>query len=174
MEKYILSEIFTLIPKEIYTKEMGVEALRDQFSIEGDRRCLEHECAGLPVVAVYAADNNISSEDGSEPLPLVVRLMDEREKIHNYNKVIFHYSNEKGIAHVVIFTGEDLKLANSFKSDSFESALYFMFLSIKQLQMNPRQCTIRVCSGISDKEEETVARFFNGVEKNNLDNLILK
>ena len=77
-------------------------------------------------------------------------------------------------AHIIICTGEELKLANSFKADSFESALYFLFLSIQKLQMNPKQCVIRVCSDISQEQEETVKRFFNGVEKNNLDNCILK
>ena len=76
-------------------------------------------------------------------------------------------------SHTVIATGSELKMANSFKADSFESALYFLFLSIQQLQMNPRQCTVRVCSAITPQQEETIARFFSGVEKNNLDNLIL-
>ncbi len=167
MEKYILSGTFTLIPREIYTRERGIEALEGQFALQGEH--VFNEYGYKDAVVAFA----LRKEDtGENVYPFIVRLLEEAAGLEAFNKVVFHYSSAGNVAHIIICMGEELKLANSFKADSLESALYFLFLSIQQLQMNPRQCTIRVCSGINGEQEATIARFFNGVEKNNLDNLI--
>lgn len=164
MGKYILSEYFTLIPKEVYTHELAGRILSDQFSMDMESQVgafvLEKENA---VVAFRQESRN-----GETCLPFVVKLLDEATQIDAYNKVVFHYLQEKGIAHIIIYTGEDLKLANSFKADSFESALYFLFLSIKGLQMNPKQCVVRVCWQITSDQESVFAKFFNGFKINDL------
>lgn len=170
MERYFLSETFTLIPKELYTPQCGEEALNAQFSLKGSYIYKDYcfESAGAVIAFAIKKENN---ENGAS-LPFVVKLLEESLTISNYNRVVFHYSKERKLAHIIICTGEELKLANSFKADSFESALYFLFLSIQQLQMNPKQCIVRVCSEIESQQEDTIKRFFNGVETNNLSNLI--
>lgn len=169
-EKYILSELFTLFPSELYTPEQGREALQRQFALEGEYAFGRYGFANAGAVVAYA----VPSGCPADTLPFVARLLEETTHIAHYNKVIFHYSSSRRLSHTVISAGEELKLANSFKADSFESALYFLFLSIRQLQMNPKQCIIRVCSPITVQQEETIGRFFNGVETNNLNNIIQK
>lgn len=173
MKQYILSGLFTLIPEELYTPEFGKEALCSQFSLNDGYIFNGHRLNGTNAVVAYALKEEETVKEGQLPEPFAIRLMEECDNINEYNKVVFHYSGEKNLSHTVIATGGELKMANSFKADSFESALYFLFLSIKQLQMNPRQCTVRVCSAITPQQEETIARFFSGVETNNLDNQIL-
>ena len=182
MEKYILSEIFTLIPKELYTAECGEIALKEQFSLKGEYLYEEYPLSGANAVVAYALPQNFSQQKYGEAqelkkesdtmYPFIVRMLKETEAIESYNKVIFHYSKEKKLAHIVISAGEELKIANCFKADTFESALYFLFLSIQQLQMNPKQCIVRVCSDMSTEQEQTIGKFFNGVEKNNLSQII--
>ncbi len=174
MEKYILSEIFTLIPKDFYTPQMGKAALMEQFGLEG-----EYSFHSIPynkenAVIAYALPHGLEyGEDGDcNALPFVTRLLEETGQITGYNKVVFHYNCAKKLSHTIICTGEELKLANSFKADSFESALYFLFLAIQQLQMNPKQCIVRVCCHMTPQQEAIISRFFNGIEVNNLDNLI--
>lgn len=162
MNSYSLTEIFTLIPAEVYTPANGKEALREQFSLGEDFTYSEQPVEKHNAVMAYA---------GTTP-PFALRLIEECNAITNYNRVVFHYSAEHNLSHTIICTAEELKLANSFKAESFESALYFLFLSIKQLQINPKQCVIRVCSDISPAQEEIITKFFNSVEKNNLNNFI--
>ena len=173
MKQYILSDLFTLIPQELYTPELGKEALCSQFNINEEYSFNGHRLTGTKAVVAYAIKEDERAENGQHPEPFAIRLIEECSNIDEYNRVVFHYSSGKNLSHTVIAAGTELKIANSFKADSFESALYFLFLSIQQLQMNPRQCTVRVCSAITPQQEETIARFFNGVEKNNLDNHIL-
>jgi|GEM_PF-2530143 len=176
MKKYILSEIFTLIPKELYTPQTGEFVLKEQFSLESGYDFYSHLYENGNAVVSYALPENVKKEysKGENIYPLIVKLLDEANAIESFNKVIFHYCTNKRIAHIVIYMGDELKLANSFKADSFESALYFLFLSIQQQQMNPKQCVVRVCSEILPQQEDTIKKFFNGVEKNNLNNIILK
>ena len=173
MKQYILSDLFTLIPQELYTPSLGKEALCSQFNLNGSYTFKGHLLASTKAVVAFAVEEGNGEGGAMDSCPFAVRLIEECDSIDEYNKVVFHYSAQKMLSHTVIATGSELKIANSFKADSFESALYFLFLSIQQLQMNPRQCTVRVCSAITPQQEETIARFFSGVEKNNLDNLIL-
>ncbi len=174
MGKYILSEIFTLVPKEVYTPQLGKAALVEQFGLQGEYEFHEtfHEKADAVMAYALPASGEGKNNVCSKPYPFIVRLLQEMEEITGYNKVVFHYNPERRLSHTIISTGDELKLANCFEADSFESALYFLFLSIRQLQMNPKQCTVRVCSCIDSGQEKTISRFFSGVEKNNLDNLI--
>ena len=169
MSKYILSEIFTLVPAEVYTPEIAREALAGQFPLNGDVQvqavALEKEGA----MVVYPSGAQMEGV-----LPFAVRMMEEASSVKEYNKVVFHYSAEKRLSHTIIYIGEELKLANSFKADSFESALYFLFLAIKGLQMNPRQCTVRVCCNITKEQEGIFSRFFKGFQVNDLDILLNK
>lgn len=173
MKQYTLSGLFTLIPVELYTPEFGKEALCNQFNLSDGYTFNGHRLNGTKAVLAYALKQEEVTAQGPQPEPFAIRLIEECGNINEYNRVVFHYSACKNLSHTVIATGEELKMANSFKADSFESALYFLFLSIQQLQMNPRQCTVRVCSEITPEQEQTIARFFGGVQKNNLDNQIL-
>lgn len=165
MQKYFYTEKFALIPRQLYTDALGKEAFAAQFQLEEDAPIGICTPDGKEIVVVY--------NQCGEGLPFVVRLMEEASAIEDFNKVAFHYSKEKGIAHIVIYTGSELRLANSFKVDSFESALYFLFLSIKGLQMNPQQCVVHICWNIDPAQKQTVDRFFKGTLINDLDTFIL-
>ena len=171
MSKYILSEIFTLLPADICTPETAAKTLIGQFSLDEETEVssfiLEKEGAAV----VYPS---VGSEADKSSLPFVIRLIEEASALDEHNKVVFHYCTGRKLSHTIIYIGEQLKLANSFKADSFESALYFLFLAIKGLQMNPRQCTVRVCCAITKEQENVFSRFFKGFQVNNLDILLQK
>ena len=177
-KKYILSEHFTLIPAEYYSPQQGEAALKGQFALQGNHIFGRYDFEQANAVVAYAIPQENSGNEGGgqeeNPVPLVAKLLELTNEIAHYNKVIFHYSSKKNISHIVIAAGNELKLANSFKADSFESALYFLFLAIKGLQMNPRQCTVRVCCGITKEQEEIFSRFFKGFQVNDLDILFTK
>ena len=161
MQKYFYTEKFTLIPQQVYTPQLGREALAAQFLLGDEDAVGTYIPQGEEAVVVY--------HQFQEGLPFVVRLMEEAAAIGDFNKVAFHYSKEKAIAHIVIYTGSELRLANSFKVDSYESALYFLFLSIRGLQMNPQQCVVHICWNIDPAQKLTADRFFKGTQVNDLD-----
>ena len=170
MGKYFYTEKFTLIPKQIYTPELGREALVQQFQLNPEAQIESCDVCAAEVVMAYCAPCVECGEpDIEKPLPLASGMMRAVYDTEEYNKVAFHYSKERGFAHIIIYTGEELKLANAFKADSYESALYFLFLSIKGLQMNPQQCVITLCWDIDAAQREIAGKFFKGTKVNNLD-----
>lgn len=164
MDKFVLTEIFTLLPKDLYSPQLGKNALMGQFSLDENVPVGVHFMEKDNAVVVYRQ----SGQEGEEPLPFVVKMLEEACNIPVYNKVMFHYSKEKRLSHTIIYNGEELKLANSFRADSFESALYFLFLSIQGLQMNPKQCVVRVCCPVTEEQERIFAKFFNGFQVKDL------
>ena len=76
MSKYILSEIFTLVPAEVYTPETAREALAGQFPLNGDVQvqavALEKEGA----MVVYPSNAQMEGA-----VPFAVRLMEEDAKL---------------------------------------------------------------------------------------------
>ena len=170
MGKYFYTEKFTLIPKQIYTPELGREALEQQFRLTPEVEVESCDvCADEAVIVYCAQDIEHGTPDVEKMLPLAAGMMQAVYGTEEYNKVAFHYSRERGFAHIIIYTGEELKLANAFKVDSYESALYFLFLSIKGLQMNPQQCVITLCWDIDAAQREIAGKFFKGTKVNNLD-----
>ena len=107
MEKYILSEIFTLIPKELYSRERGEAALKEQFSLSDGYIYNEYLLSSSNAVAAFA----LPQGNGPEVYPFIVRMLEEAAAIDHYNKVVFHYSTERRLAHIVISTGNELKIA---------------------------------------------------------------
>jgi hypothetical protein len=173
MGRYIYTEKFTLIPKEAYTPQLGREALEQQFHIGAEDHIDTCDVCEADAVAVYCAPGaGCNTSDMDKPLPLAAGMMQVVCGAEEFNKAAFHYSREKGFAHIIIYAGKELKLANAFKVDSYESALYFLFLSIQQLQMNPKQCIVRVCFQATIEQQQIMDKFFNGVEIHNLSNTI--
>ena len=112
MEKYILSEIFTLIPQELYTAKNGETALKEQFSLKEGYiyNGYKFSCANAVVAFALpfskedqASGNQEGSGTGADTMyPFIVRMLNETAAIDSFNKVIFHYSKEKTLAHIVI------------------------------------------------------------------------
>ncbi len=170
MGRYIYTEKFTLIPKEAYTPQLGREALEQQFHIGTEDHIDTCDVCEADAVAVYCAPGaGCNASDVEKPLPLAAGMMQVVCGAEEFNKVAFHYSRERGFAHIIIYAGKELKLANAFKVDSYESALYFLFLSIKRLQMNPQQCVITICWDIEAAQREIAEKFFKGTQVINLE-----
>lgn len=170
MGRYIYTEKFTLIPKEAYTPQLGREALEQQFHIGAEDHIDTCDVCEADAVAVYCAPGaGCNTSDMDKPLPLAAGMMQVVCGTEEFNKAAFHYSREKGFAHIIIYAGKELKLANAFKVDSYESALYFLFLSIKGLQMNPQQCVITICWDIEAAHREIAEKFFKGTHVINLE-----
>ena len=77
MEKYILSEIFTLIPKELYSRERGEAALKEQFSLSDGYIYNEYLLSSSNAVAAFA----LPQGNGPEVYPFIVRMLEEAAAI---------------------------------------------------------------------------------------------
>ena len=68
-----------------------------------------------------------------------------------------------GWLYLVIAQGRSLCLANVFRAQDFTTAEYFIFLSLKRLQMNPEVSTICFRTPLDMEAEMSLYRYFKSV-----------
>lgn len=171
MDYYYLTGKFTLIPNMFFTQQNAVEAMKELFGVEKGEIIKHSPIQLFNAYMVYSLPIEIVSKmkEGENIYPFAFCLIDFLKNIKEYNKVIFHYSSSHNLAHVVICKGNELQLVNSYSANSFESAVYFLFLALKQTIINPLQTKIQMCSEFSPQEVQTIEKYFSGVEINCID-----
>ena len=88
--------------------------------------------------------------------------------------MLVHYDQSQKILHLVIYKGETLELANTYTANCFKTALYYIFLSLKQTIINPQQTILRVFNTLSQEELQLIEKYFNGTEIINSEDKIIK
>ena len=82
-------------------------------------------------------------------------------KIDKINKIFFKYI--KGEASIIIYEDKRLAFCNNFPAQHFNTALYYLFLALKQVQFNPEQTTIFVSGSIPESEISNITKYFSRV-----------
>jgi len=95
-------------------------------------------------------------------LPELYYLLLELSGLSEYNKIVASWRD--GWLHLVIAQGRSLQLCNVFQAPDFTTAEYFLFLSLKKLQLNPEVSTVFFRTPLSPEEELSLYRYFKAVE----------
>ena len=94
-------------------------------------------------------------------LPELYYLLRELDSIQEYNKIVASWHG--GYLHLVIAQGKSLCLANVFEAPDFTTAQYFLFLSLKRLQLNPEVSTVSFRTPLDPESEMSLYRYFKAV-----------
>ena len=94
-------------------------------------------------------------------LPEMYYLLRELECLTEYNKVVASW--HAGWLHLVIAQGKSLRLANVYAAPDFTTAEYFLFLGLKQLQLNPEVTTVCFRTPLEPENEMSLYRYFKAV-----------
>jgi hypothetical protein len=103
--------------------------------------------------------------DGSKAsvLPELYFILNDLDKCKDYNKILASYKD--GYLYLAIAQGKSLLLCNCFKAVDFTTTEYFIFMSLKKLQLNPEVSTICFHTPLSMDEEMSLYRYFSSVEQ---------
>ena len=103
--------------------------------------------------------------DGTKasPLPELYFMLKQLPHLQDYNKILASYMD--GYLYLVIAQGKSLLLCNSFQAPDFTSAEYFIFMTLKKLQLNPEVTTICFRSPLTEDQEMSLYRYFKSVEQ---------
>ena len=94
-------------------------------------------------------------------LPEMYFLLRQLETLAEYNKIVASWAD--GYLHLVIAQGKSLRLANVFQAPDFTTAQYFLFLGMKQLQLNPEVSTVCFRTPLTSEASMSLYRYFKGV-----------
>lgn len=169
MNRYYLTEKFTLIPDMFFSVKGGELALRESHRLNQTDIIREHHLKSLHAHIVYAIPEEVLQADPEKEVqPFIACLATLLETQSEYNKVLFHYSLPHKLAHVLISKGDRLQLANAYIAENIESAIYFLFLAIKQTIVNPIQTKLLVYNPLSEAEQHTLENYFQEIQIHNL------
>lgn len=163
-----------LVPEHFFNPVTVRETLADVVRLDdGDQA----EFIRLPHLgAVLLFSNNIGetlsrmiaqtvfTSDGYQAriLPEMYYMLESLDRCQDYNKIIASYADS--YLHLAIAQGKSLQIANVFKAPDFTTAEYFIFNTLKKLQLNPEISTISFRTPVSEEQELSLYRYFKAVE----------
>ena len=96
-------------------------------------------------------------------LPEMYYMLESMSECNDYNKIIASYADS--YLHLAVAQGKSLQIANVFKAPDFTTAEYFIFNTMKKLQLNPEVSTISFRTPLNAEQEMSLYRYFKAVEQ---------
>lgn len=170
----LMTPKFTLVPEQFFHPSIARNLLSEVVMLEGSDSVRTINIPELASVLIYSNSigESLSSviadmvlrTDGTkdEILPEIYYMLQDLKKCQEYNKIIASYRD--GHLYLVIAQGKTLLLCNVFKADVFTTAQYFIFMTIKKLQLNPEMSVISFRTPLTSRQEMSLYRYFRAVE----------
>lgn len=171
----VFTHKFALVPEQFYVPENANAILGDVVSLKHEDKVDAVRLPQYASVLLYSNDldgtlprviaETVLRTDGTKAvlLPEVYYMLNVLQDIQSYNKILASYMD--GYLHLVIAQGKTLLLCNSFAAPDFTTALYFIFLAMKKMQLNPEVSSIFFRTALSEEQEMSLYRYFKNVEQ---------
>ena len=173
VEISLLTPKVALVPESFFDQASARAALAEVVSI-GEEDVVEWvEVPEFGAVLVYSLSMGESlskvlsqtvlttSGESARVLPEMYWLLRSLEDISDYNKIAASWRD--GWLHLAIAQGKSLRLANFFQAPDFTTAQYFLFLAMKQLQLNPEVSTVCFRTPLDMDSSMSLYRYFKAV-----------
>lgn len=143
----------SLVPDSFFEEAGARELLSAVFPLEEGEKVSWIPVPQFSSVLVYADEGEF---------PQMYNLLCLLPTIEEYNKIIMMHSGSW--LHLAIAQGRTLLLANVFPAPDFVTAQYYLFLAMKQLQLNPEQSVVYVRKPCEEEAMMSLYRYFKSVE----------
>ena len=165
----------TLVPEQFQDETSSGNMLRPVSELGDNDEVMSVRVPEFAAVLVYsnsigetlsrAVSETVLDKDGNktQPLPELYYMLRSVLNLPDYNKILASYMD--GVLYLVIAQGRTLLLCNSFQAPDFTTAQYFVFLAMKNLQLNPEVSTITFRTPLSEEDEMSLYRYFKNVEQ---------
>ncbi len=175
VEVSVFTPKVTLVPEQFHEESASTDALSLVADIEEGDMANAVSVPEFAAVLLYSnaigetlskvISETVLDNDGnkSAPLPEMYYMLRSVLELPDYNKILASYMD--GVLYLVIAQGKSLKLCNSYHAPDFTTAQYFIFLAMKNLQLNPEVSTICFRTSLSEDEEISLYRYFKNVEQ---------
>lgn len=165
---------FTLVPKHFHSPRLSAEILSDVSAIEESDVVDYVDVPEFGAVLVYSntiggslskvLSQSVLRADGSQAvcLPYIYYMLRHLSSMAEYNKIVAAYADNW--LYLVIAQGRTLLLCNCFPAPDFTTAEYYIFHSLKKLQLNPEISSIVFRTPLSVDQEMSLYRYFKNVD----------
>ena len=158
---------YTLIPKHLYKKGEELQYITKLYQLEDVEEIDIIEDLENKIVILFAVNSTILNllreiQPSFRIFPAIFPAMKHLVNFHEINKIFFKYN--KGETSIIAFEGKRLLFCNNFPAQHFNTALYYLFLAVKQIQFNPEQTTIFVSGSIPEIELMNMTKYFSKIK----------
>ena len=173
VEISLLTPKVALVPESFFNEEGAREALEEVAPIGKEDAVEWVAMPEVGAVLVYSLSigeslsrvlsQTVLDQDGNQAriLPEMYYLIRALGTIEDYNKIVASWRD--GWLHLVIAQGKSLRLANVFQAQDFTTAQYYLFLAMKQLQLNPEISTVNFRTPLDMDSNMSLYRYFKAV-----------
>ena len=150
--------MFTLIPSHFFDPATAHQALAEVADLKEEDVVEYIDLPQYDAVLVFTQGEDSVVVDGT---PEIYELLTQLPDCPEYNKILCSLCDKR--LHLAIAQGKNLMLANSFPVQDFTTAEYYIFLSLKSLQLNPEISTICWRTPLDAEDEMSLYRYFKAV-----------
>ncbi len=150
--------MFTLVPSRFFDPATARQALAEVADLREEDVVGHLDIPQYDAVLVYATGEDSVVVDGT---PEIYKLLTKLPDCPEYNKILCSLGNDR--LFLAIAQGDSLMLANSFPVQDFTTAEYYIFMSLKSLQLNPEISTICWRTPLDAEDEMSLYRYFKAV-----------
>lgn len=169
MEVSLLTPKCTLVPSNFFDPAKAFDVLSEVADLDEGDEVRYIEIPAYDAVLVYCdnpessafSKDNISSRE--IPMPEMFYILRDLPRCPEYNKILCSWRD--GLLFMGIAQGKTLLLSNVFSAKDFTTAQYYIFLSLKSLQLNPEVSTICWRFPVGANNEMSLYRYFKAVEQ---------
>ncbi len=161
------TEKFTAIPARLYKKGDELKVLGKIHKLDELDEINTIKVLKENMVVLYAVNSTFINlikhyHPNFNLFPAIFLNLTYLPLFEEYNKLSFNYL--KGVATIVGAEGDKIVYCNSFPAHHFNSALYFLFLALKEVQFNPETTTVYINGNVRDLEIYDMAKYFARVK----------
>lgn len=166
---------FSIVPAtegENLTPEKAREILSELFYIPANEKVMRLPLLHNTAILIYCVPEKlIHNTVVAKGTPLVYNMINSLQYIQDHNKLIINITKEQRLGnllllHIVLQEGDKFILANTHNAPDFNTVLYYLLLSIKNVQLNPNQTKVYLYSTDIEKSEQLLLKqYFKGIEK---------
>ena len=170
MEISLLTPRCTLVPSAFFNPEKCRETLSEVAVLKEDDEVGHVGIPQFDAVLVYASapdtgtamnESEISGGD-TGPLPEMFYILRDLRRCEEYNKILCTWRDS--LLFLAVAQGRTLLLSGVYDAGDFTTAQYYIFLALKQLQLNPEVSTICWRHSLDPEDEMSLYRYFKAVE----------
>jgi hypothetical protein len=158
---------YVLLPTKLYIKGDELNQLGKLYKIDDLEEIDVVELPGKDIVILFAVNSTFLNlikkiQPEYRIFPSIYPPLIYLPTYYDYNKIYFNYS--KGQLHIIVYEGIRLVYCNSFPADYFNTALYFLFLALKQTQFNPEQTAVFLSGIIGSTDVLQLSQYFSKIK----------
>lgn len=149
----------TLVPSHFFNPDAARETLAEVAELNETDKVFTKAMPQYDAVLIYS----ISGTESEDSVPEMFSVISALSSCSEYNKIVASLNG--GVLNLAIAQGGTILLANEYSATDFTTALYFIFLAMKSLQLNPEVSTISWKSELDAEDEVTLYRYFKAVDR---------